>query len=145
MKETMKRKLCLDYGSKRIGIALSDPTCTIAYPLDVMERSNVDNDIRKIIDLILHHDVSTIIVGLPVRLSGEVGTSASEVLEFVNLLKDSLEDVEIVTWDERLTTAFAEKELLRDNVRRKKRKKVIDKVAATVILQSYLDSEQWDD
>ncbi len=140
----MKRKLCLDYGSKRIGIALSDPTCTIASPLEVMERSSVDHDIRKIAELTHLHDVSTIILGFPIDLSGRIGRSASEVLEFVDLLKDSLTNVEVITWDERLTTAFVEKELIRDKVRRKKRKKVIDKLAATVILQSYLDSERWD-
>lgn len=143
-KKTAGRRLCLDYGKKRIGIAISDPTATIAQPHSVMERETEELDIEKIHDLIVTHDIKKVIMGLPLELSGEAGQSAKDVYQFIEKLKVALTGVEVETWDERLSTVFAEKEMIRDNVRRKKRKKVIDQLAATIILQSYLDAESRD-
>ncbi len=143
-KKTAGRRLCLDYGKKRIGIAISDPTATIAQPHSVMERETEELDIEKIHDLIVTHDIKKVIMGLPLELSGEAGQSAIDVYQFIEKLKVALTGVEVETWDERLSTVFAEKEMIRDNVRRKKRKKVIDQLAATIILQSYLDAESRD-
>lgn len=138
------RRLCIDYGKKKLGIAISDPTGTIAQPLSVIERKTDELDIGKIHDLIEMYDIKKIVMGLPLKLSGEVGQSAMEVFQFIEKLKSVLHSVEIETWDERLSTVFAEREMIRDNVRRKKRKKVIDQLAATIILQSYLDAESRD-
>lgn len=132
--------MCIDYGKKRIGIALSDPTGTIAYPLEVVDMKSMEDLLARVGVIIEEHCVAELVVGLPLSLSGKIGESAIEVLDFVVLLKESFDGLKIETWDERLSTAFAEKEMIRDNVRRKKRRVVIDKLAATVILQSYLDS-----
>ncbi|NIO16804.1 MAG: Holliday junction resolvase RuvX [Deltaproteobacteria bacterium] len=143
-KKTAGRRLCLDYGKKKIGIAISDPTATIAQPHSVMERETEELDIEKIHDLVATYGIKKVIMGLPLELSGEAGQSAMDVFQFIEKLKVALEGVEIETWDERLSTVFAEKEMIRDNVRRKKRKKVIDQLAATIILQSFLDAESRD-
>ncbi len=132
--------MCIDYGKKRMGIALSDPTGTIAYPLEVVDLKSMEDLLERVGKIIEEHCVTELVVGLPLSLSGKIGESATEVLDFVVLLKESFDGLKIETWDERLSTAFAEKEMIRDNVRRKKRRGVIDKLAATVILQSYLDS-----
>ncbi len=134
----------MDYGKKKIGIAISDPTATIAQPHSVMERETEELDIEKIHDLVATYGIKKVIMGLPLELSGEAGQSAMDVFQFIEKLKVALEGVEIETWDERLSTVFAEKEMIRDNVRRKKRKKVIDQLAATIILQSFLDAESRD-
>lgn len=144
VKETAGRRLCLDFGKKRIGIAISDPTATIAQPHSVMERETEELDIKKINNLIVTYDIKKVIMGLPLELSGEAGQSAMDVYQFIEKLKVALTGVAVETWDERLSTVFAEKEMIRDNVRRKKRKKVIDQLAATIILQSYLDAESRD-
>jgi putative Holliday junction resolvase len=138
------RRLCIDFGKKKLGIAISDPTGTIAQPLSVIERKNDDLDIEKIRQIIDMYDVKKIVVGLPLTLSGQVGQSALEVHRFSEKLGTALTEVDIDTWDERLSTVFAEREMIRDNVRRKRRKEVIDQLAATIILQSYLDAESRD-
>ena len=89
--------------------------------------------------LLENYEVEKIVVGLPKRFSGEIGIQAQKVLDFVELLKKDIE-VPIVMWDERLTTVAANRALIGANMRRSKRKKVVDKVAATLILQGYLDS-----
>lgn len=138
------RRLCIDFGKKKLGIAISDPTGTIAQPLSVIERKNDDLDIEKIRQIIDMYDVKKIVVGLPLKLSGQVGQSALEVHHFSEKLGSALTEVDIDTWDERMSTVFAEREMIRDNVRRKRRKEVIDQLAATIILQSYLDDESRD-
>lgn len=143
-KKTQGRRLCIDYGKKKLGIAISDPTGTIAQPLSVISRKDDDIDIRTIHRMVDNYDVKKIIMGLPVTLSGKIGNSAMEVYHFIEKLETIVKDVEIETWDERLSTVFAEKEMIRDGVRRKRRRKVIDQIAATVILQSYLDAESRD-
>lgn len=138
-RDTKGRTLCIDYGSKRIGVAVSDPSGIIAQPLEVIENTSEESLIERIKGISQNYAVVKIIIGLPLSLSGEIGSSARKVIDFGNRLQEKIEFAEIETWDERLSTAFAEKEMIRDNVRRRKRKKVIDKLAATLILQSYLD------
>ncbi|HEY3373805.1 MAG TPA: Holliday junction resolvase RuvX [Candidatus Aquicultor sp.] len=132
------RLLGLDYGSRRIGVAISDPSGFMAQPLQVIDKSRDSSDIRKISELVNEYGVDEVVVGLPISLSGEIGPQAREVLDFVEELKKTL-SVPVATWDERLTTSYAERALKESNVKRGRRKEIIDKVAAAVMLQGFLD------
>lgn len=132
------RILGLDIGEKRIGIAISDELCFTAQGLDVIERKNNGEDINKIAEIVSRYNVVKIVVGLPKNMDGSVGPSGEEVKKYVNKLQNALE-VEVDFWDERLSTVAAEKTLIEADISRKKRKKVIDKMAAVFILQNYLD------
>ena len=134
------RVIGIDLGSKRIGIALSDSDLTVATPLDVIERSgNVENDHIAILKITDEWEVKRIIVGLPISLDGTLGASAQSVIDEIKRL-GSLTDIPIETHDERFTTVTAEQILLQQNVKRDKKKRVIDKVAAAIILQGWIDS-----
>ena len=134
------RVIGIDLGSKRIGIALSDSDLTVATPLDVIERSgNVENDHIAILKITDEWEVKRIIVGLPISLDGTLGASAQSVIDEISKL-GNLTDIPIETHDERFTTVTAEQILLRQNVKRDKKKRVIDKVAAAIILQGWIDS-----
>ena len=134
------RVIGLDLGSKRIGIALSDSDLTVATPLDVIERSgNVENDHIAILKITDEWEVKRIIVGLPISLDGTLGASAQSVIDEISRL-GNLTDIPIETHDERFTTVTAEQILLQQNVKRDKKKRVIDKVAAAIILQGWIDS-----
>lgn len=134
------RILGIDYGTKRIGIAVSDPLGITAQAVTVISKGkNYEQDLYKLKEVIKDlGGVDEIVVGLPKTLAGEIGTQAKIVLEFVEALK---KEFKVSTWDERLTTVEAEKTLISAGLSREKRKKVIDKSAATFILQSYLDSK----
>ena len=133
------RTLGLDYGSRTIGIAVSDPMGLTAQGLTTWQRSKEPiDDLNEIKRLIQQYEVDRIILGLPKNLNGSLGPAAASVQEFADLLTKELA-IEVILWDERLTTVEAEKLLLSGDVSRRKRKKVIDKMAATIILQSYLD------
>ena len=134
------RVIGIDLGSKRIGIALSDSDLTVATPLDVIERSgNVESDHIAILKITDEWEVKRIIVGLPISLDGTLGASAQSVIDEINRL-GNLTDIPIETHDERFTTVTAEQILLQQNVKRDKKKRVIDKVAAAIILQGWIDS-----
>ena len=134
------RVIGIDLGSKRIGIALSDSDLTVATPLDVIERSgNVKNDHIAILKITDEWEVKRIIVGLPISLDGTLGASAQSVIDEISRL-GNLTDIPIETHDERFTTVTAEQILLQQNVKRDKKKRVIDKVAAAIILQGWIDS-----
>jgi len=128
----------LDIGEKRIGVAISDELYFSANGLDVIERKNNGEDINKIAEIVSRYNVVKIVVGLPKNMDGSVGPSGEEVKKYVNKLQNALE-VEVDFWDERLSTVAAEKTLIEADISRKKRKKVIDKMAAVFILQNYLD------
>ena len=133
------RVIGIDLGSKRIGIALSDSDLTVATPLDVVERSgNVEKGHIAILKITAEWEVQKIIVGLPVSLDGTLGPSAQSVMDEIKMLR-SVTDIPIETHDERFTTVTAEQILLQQNVKRDKRR-VIDKVAAAIILQGWIDS-----
>jgi len=134
----MKRILALDLGDKRIGIAVSDQQCIIAQPVGFIKRTNLRNDIGALKNHIDSFKANKVIVGLPKSLNGSIGPRAKLVLEFTQRLKEELEQ-EIIVWDERFTTSQAEKVLIQGNVKRRKRKSLVDKLAAVLILQSYLD------
>ena len=133
------RIMCLDVGMARVGIAQSDPMQIIASPLEVLTRTaSINNDCKYVANLAHRNEVSKIIVGLPLKLDGSRSSSVDMAEEFVEKLK-KFTDIEIEFQDERLSTVSAERILLEGNVRREKRKGVVDKIAATIILQNYLD------
>lgn len=130
--------MALDVGDKTIGVAISDPLGITAEPLTVIKRSaSVKADLREIEDLIRQYDISRIVVGIPIMLAGEEGVQAGKVREFVERLKRRLR-IPVATWDERLTTVEAERALLEADESRAKRRQVIDKVAAAIILRNYM-------
>ncbi len=128
----------LDIGDKTIGVAVSDPMLITAQGLKTIKRENIKKDIDEIINLIREYNITKIVIGLPKNMNNTIGPQGEKVLSFVDKLKEKV-DVEIHLQDERLTTVAAEKTLIEGNMSRKKRKKVIDMVAATYILQTYLD------
>lgn len=138
--------LGLDVGTLRIGVALSDETGLIAQPLTSLEAGgSLDTVIDRIVEHCNEHNVETIVVGMPLSLSGgSRGQSAMRAREIGTRLEAGL-NVSVVYWDERFTTAQAERVLIDARVSRAKRRKIIDKVAASLILQSYLDSRGRDE
>ncbi len=133
------RSLGLDVGDKRIGIALSDPSGLLASGHSTLHRTHLDADVSELISLVESESVSTIVVGWPLETNGRVGRQARRVETLTDALSAATE-VPIIFWDERFTTVQAERILIQGGVRRQGRKAVIDKVAATIILQSWLDS-----
>ena len=133
------RTLALDIGQVRIGIAISCPFGRIGQPLQVIARSK--DPFSRIQDLLREHEVQTIVVGRPLRLSGEEGPAVRAIEGFVARLRRDV-SVPIVWQDERLTTAAAERTMIALGARRRTRREHIDQVAAALILQSYLDAQQ---
>ena len=133
------RKLGLDFGDARIGLALSDPLGIFATGLETYHRKNLDADLKHIANLIQEKQVDTVVAGLPINMDGSMGPRVDKTKEFCEKLQEVCEGIVIEYLDERLTTVAAEKMLIEADVRREDRKKVIDKVAATIILQSFLD------
>jgi putative Holliday junction resolvase len=132
------RYLGLDVGDKTIGVALSDESATLASGLDTLRRSGPRKDVRAVAELVRRHEVGEVVVGLPRKLDGGVGPQAQKVLAFMDELRPAVR-VPVVPWDERFTSAIAQQALLEADVSRKGRKAVVDKVAAILILQNYLD------
>lgn len=128
----------LDVGDKTIGVAISDPLLITAQSLQTIKRENYKKDIDTLIDIINKYNIKKIVVGIPKNMNNTIGPQGEKVLNFVEKLKNKV-NLDIVLEDERLTTVQAEKLLIKSDVKRKNRKKIIDKVAATYILQSYLD------
>lgn len=130
----------LDPGEKRIGVAVSDESGRIALP-----KATIFGDrpaceiIADILNLADQYRAEKIVIGMPTSLSGEAGPAAQKVAQFARALSAQT-SLKIITWDERLTTALAEKTMISANVKRRQRRQKIDKVAATLILQSYLDA-----
>ena len=132
--------MALDLGDSRIGIAFSDIMNIIANGYETYNRQKNYKDFEYIANLVKDHKVQNVVIGLPVNMDGTEGERALMAREFGNELKKLIaDDVEINFIDERMTTISAERVLLEADVSRNKRKKVIDKIAATIILQSYLD------
>lgn len=135
------RILGLDVGDKRIGIALSDALGLTAQRLSVLERQSLSVDVQAIKTLVQQHQASVVVLGLPLTLAGAKGPQANKVQSFADALQRAL-DVPVRLLDERLTTVQGERALLATNTSRKKRKAVIDQVAAQLILQHYLDAQR---
>ena len=137
--------MALDVGDKTIGVAVSDELLITAQGLLTVERIGIKKDTGRILDLIKENNCSVAVIGLPLKLDGSDSIQTEKVREFAVALKNklrsnALEKVDIVFQDERFTTSMAERILIEADVSRKKRKTVIDKQAAVIILQSYLDS-----
>jgi putative Holliday junction resolvase len=137
----VSRILGVDLGARRIGLALSDPTGTIASPLDVVERSGDDDaDRHAILAAADAAGAERIVVGMPTELSGKRGPAARGALAEIDALRAAAGDrVEIEAYDERMTTVIAERSLIGAGERRAARREVVDKVAAAVMLQGYLE------
>lgn len=136
-KLTGKRILALDYGTKRIGVALSDELGWTAQPLETYRRRTLEADLAHIAALVREHEAGEVVLGLPIRTTGELGPEAAAVEDFRRRLQPLL-SVPIVTWDERHTTQSAEELLIEADLSRAKRRQVVDRVAAAILLQSYL-------
>ncbi len=130
--------LGLDLGSKTCGIAISDRTGLIATSLEVIRYDDYDELINKLNDIVISRNVDAFVLGNPKNLDGSLSKRSEITLEFKDMLLNKF-NMEVIMQDERLSTVEAERMLISNNTKRKNRKKVIDKIAATIILQSYLD------
>ena len=135
------RILALDVGTKRIGLAVSDPLGITAQGLEVLIRKDRAADLNRLLEVAHQWGVQLVVVGLPRHMDGRLGSSAPQILELVEILQKTL-GVEVVTWEERLTTAEAERVLIQADVSRRRRRQVVDQLAAVLILQNYLDHRQ---
>ena len=132
------RILAIDHGSRRIGIAVSDEMKMIAQPLEFIPAEPFTTFLARLQELLQEKEVELILVGLPRNMDGSYGPTAQKVEEFVAALRSQI-SVPIKMWDERLTSVQANRILIQGNVRRDKRKEKVDKMAAAILLQSYLD------
>jgi len=131
----------LDVGTHTIGIAISDELGITAQGLKTLRRKSMEDDLKEIAAIIHQFEIDKIVVGLPKNMNGTLGKQAEFVLQWVEDLIDKIH-VPVETWDERLSTVGASKVLLEADLSRRKRKKVIDKLAAVLILQGYLDQSR---
>lgn len=132
----MTRVLGVDYGTKRVGLALSDDIRLTAQPLDVVARSRLPEVLRALAG---EHEIDTVVVGLPTGLGGNEGDSAAGARQLASEIEDIL-GLEVVFVDERFTSRIAESALVESGMSRRQRKETVDKVAAAIILQAYLDA-----
>ena len=135
------RIMGLDIGTHTIGVAISDELGITAQGLKTLKRKSMEEDLKEIAMIIHQFEIEKIVVGLPKNMNGTLGTQAEIVLKWIKALIDKIH-VQVVTWDERLSTVGASKILLEADLSRRKRKKVIDKLAAVLILQGYLDKSR---
>ena len=138
MENKYYRVLSLDYGDVRIGIAMSDVTRFLASGYENYTRKSLDADCKHIADIVTNNNVKVIVIGLPLNMDGSKGERVEKTYEFADELS-KYTDAKIEYLDERLTSVSAEKILISADVSRKKRKDVLDKLSATIILQDYLD------
>jgi putative Holliday junction resolvase len=134
------RVLAVDYGQKRVGLAISDETATVAQPIGYVAGGSHEAVGREILRIAAERGAAQIVVGVPVRLNGQPSEQTQRTLAFVNVLR-SLSPLPIQRWDERLTSVQAERALLEGNVRRKERREKIDAMAAQLMLQNFLDAK----
>jgi putative Holliday junction resolvase len=132
------RILAIDHGTKRMGIALSDELKMIAQPLEYIPAEPFAAFLERLKEILREKEVELILVGMPRNMDGSYGPAAIKVQEFVTALKDAI-TLPVRTWDERLTSAQANRLMIQGNVRREKRKEKVDAMAAAILLQSYLD------
>ena len=139
----MKRILALDVGDNTIGVAVSDALSIIANGVTTIERVGIKKDTGKVVDYVREYDCGTVVVGLPLNLNGTDSVQTEKVRAFKEKLENKLRSMalQVVFQDERFTTKLAEQVLIDGGVRRENRKKYVDKQAAVLILQSYLDSQ----
>ncbi|WP_130807204.1 Holliday junction resolvase RuvX [Senegalia massiliensis] len=135
----MGRLLGLDVGDKTIGVAVSDPLGFTAQGIKTIKRTSIKKDLEEMVEIINEKHVSKIVIGLPKNMNNTLGPQGEKVKKFAEKLKKYI-DIDIVYQDERLSTVSATKTLIEADVSRKKRKNVVDKLAAVYILQTYLDT-----
>jgi putative holliday junction resolvase len=133
------RILGLDWGTVRIGVAVSDPLGISALPIDNI--ANDKNTLKNINLLIERYEISEIVLGLPKKMNGELGAAAENVMRFCDLLKTEL-SLNIVLWDERMTTKIADKAYAEAGISSKNRRSIIDSSAASIMLESYMDHKK---
>lgn len=133
------RVLGIDLGDVRIGVAVSDPLGMTAQGVEVIRRRSQEDDLKRLGELIRQYEVGKIVLGFPKNMNGTVGPRGEAAREFAGLLEKTF-SLPVILWDERLSTLAAERTLIEADVRRDKRKRVVDKMAAGIILQNYLDS-----
>jgi putative Holliday junction resolvase len=134
------RILALDHGTRRIGVAVSDETKTIAQPLEFIPAEPFAAFLDRLKVILVEKEVDFILLGMPRNMDGTYGPAAQKVEAFAAVLKTAI-TVPIKMWDERLTSVMANRLLIQGNVRRDKRKEKVDKMAAAILLQSYLDGQ----
>ncbi len=135
------RTMSLDVGTRTIGIAVSDLTGMLASGVETIRRTTEERDYARLDELVKEYDVDTLVVGYPKNMNGTIGERAQACAAMADVLKEKYPQCKVVLWDERLSTVAAERVLVDADMRRNKRKKVIDMMAAVVILQNYLDSK----
>jgi putative Holliday junction resolvase len=133
------RILALDVGEKRIGLAVSDPLGLTAQGLGVLERRGPAADLARLVEVAREYRVQEIVVGLPRHMDGRPGKQVPQILELAGALGEAL-GAKVTPWDERLTTREAERVLIEADLSRRRRRRVVDQLAAVLILQGYLDS-----
>ena len=138
------RKLGLDVGDKTIGVAVSDELDITAQGVTTIDRVGLRKDAGKVMDYVREYDCDTVVIGLPINLDGSDSVQTEKVREFRTMLENKMRssgmaDVKVEWQDERFTTVIAERVLMEANMKRKSRKEVVDKQAAIIILQSYMD------
>jgi putative Holliday junction resolvase len=134
------RILALDHGTRRIGVAVSDEMKIIATPLEYIPAEPMEKVLERVQQLVREKEVEFILIGMPRNMDGTYGLAAEKVKEFIAALRLHI-TTPITTWDERLTSVMANRALLQGNVRRAQRKEKVDKMAAAILLQSYLDRQ----
>ena len=139
----MKRCAALDVGDKTVGVAVSDTLGITAQGVETIRRHTDEDDFKRLGEIFAECDVQTVVVGLPKNMDGSEGKRCLIVREFADRLREVFPELAIVFQDERLSTVAAERTLKDAAMRRKKRKKVVDKMAAVIILQSYLDRQSF--
>ena len=132
------RILGLDVGQKTVGVAISDPLGFTAQGITTIRRTKKSQDILEVKKICDEYSVEKIVIGLPKNMDGSIGFAGEKIKEFSEALKEVI-DLEIIFWDERLTTVAAHRAMIEADLSRSKRKKIVDKVASTYILQGYLD------
>ncbi len=135
------RILGLDYGSKRIGVAVCDELGMTAQGLATITRKNRRQTLEEIAGFIRTYNAEKIVIGYPIRLNGTEGIQCEKINRFASLLESSF-SLPVIKWDETLSTKEAEEILIRTNIARKKRRNIVDKLAASLILQGYLDAQE---
>ncbi len=139
----MEKTIGLDLGSRTCGVALSDALGMIATPVKTIrfEEDDYDTALDEVEALIDANNVTKVILGLPKHMNGDVGVRGQISIKFKQFLEEE-RDVEVILWDERLTTVSAQKSMIASNMNRRKRHQMVDTMAAVIILQSYLDSQK---
>lgn len=135
------RVMGIDYGDSRIGIAISDPLGWTAQGVETINwKTDIEVPIKRISELVKEFSIQKIIIGFPKNMDGTVGFRGEKTIEFIDLLKERIENIEVIKWDERLTTVAANRTMHEMGVKKSKKKQVVDQIAAVYILQGYLNS-----